>query len=159
MEEELKILKKDLAFYKRNLNGFVDNINEFVENIHKKEEDNLKTQFIDSDNKARRVILKPFVVSSKNSKEQPYLNAPKRESVDKLKENLHKSASNHNLNRSFDQNRSKNNDIREKVYSKNKRNFNFNQSSNSNRSSSKNRNDNLNLNRNLNDKGNGFLNG
>ncbi|CAF1126919.1 unnamed protein product [Brachionus calyciflorus] len=121
--------------------------------------DNLKTQFIDSDNKARRVILKPFVVSSKNSKEQPYLNTPKSESVDKRKENLHKSASNHNLNRSFDQNRSKNNDIREKVYSKNKRNFNFNQSSNSNRSSSKNRNDNLNLNRNFNDKGNGFLNG
>ncbi|CAF1068081.1 unnamed protein product [Brachionus calyciflorus] len=149
----------NLAFYKRNLNGFVDNIDEFVENIHIKEEDNLKIQFIDSDNKARRVILKPFVVISKNSKEQPYLNTPKRESVDKRKQNLQKSASNHNFNRSFDQNRPKNNDVREKIYSKNKRNFNFNQSSNSNRSSSKNRNENLNLNRNFNDKGNGFLNG
>ncbi|CAF1095394.1 unnamed protein product, partial [Brachionus calyciflorus] len=63
LEEELKILSKDLAFYKRNLNGFVENVEEFVEKIHKKEEESLQYQFIDSDNKAHRVILKPYVVS------------------------------------------------------------------------------------------------
>lgn len=70
LKSELDILQKDLNYYKSNLRGIVNNVDEFIDNLHKHEEKNLEKQFIDSDNKARRVKLKPFLVSHQNVNSQ-----------------------------------------------------------------------------------------
>lgn len=64
---EINLMNKDLKHYKYNLKDLTDNVEAFVENIHKQEEEYLSSKFLDADNKARRVIMKPYLTSSKQN--------------------------------------------------------------------------------------------
>ncbi|CAF1155293.1 unnamed protein product, partial [Brachionus calyciflorus] len=67
LNDEIKILEKDLKYFKKNLVGCVDSVEDFVNDIETRESDFLKNEFFKADKKCDNVVVKPYLVEKKES--------------------------------------------------------------------------------------------